>query len=163
MTYKKNIYRVVIILTIVLVVMIIMNKCENSRDENKKTVSFNKKTTYVKPIEWPRDYRETLKNPDKNISVYPKKDAWLQAPINVSGMNWFWFDLVDKNASDDRAYVRCASKPEGLMSAEVEIVNLNGNKRPFGIITSCRYFDIKLPPDTKLENPQISFRIKKMR
>ena len=112
-------------------------------------------------VEWPRAYRETL-NPDHEEFVYPGKDEWLSEPVHVPKGHWFWFDFVDRDISDDRVYTRCANAPEGLDDAEVILWNINGPKEIFSN-TGCRYFDMKLPPDTTVGNPVVSFRISKMR
>ncbi|MDD2934922.1 MAG: hypothetical protein PHX25_00410 [Candidatus Pacebacteria bacterium] len=112
-------------------------------------------------VEWPRAYLETI-NPDREEFVYPAKDEWLAEPVHVPKGHWGWFNFVDQNISDDRVYVRCANALEGLDGAEVILWNINSPKEIFSN-TGCRYFDMKLPPDTRVGNPVVSFRISKMR
>ncbi|MHB1350318.1 MAG: hypothetical protein ACYCYR_10645 [Desulfobulbaceae bacterium] len=141
----------------VIVVIVILSASLPMPNRTKKPVS----SPTTPKVEWPRAYRETLK-PDREEFVYPGKDKWLAEPVHVPGLHWFWFNFVDQNISDDRAYVRCANAQEGLGDAEVVLLHINDPKATFSD-TGCRYFDIKLPPDTKVGNPVVSFRISKMR
>ncbi|AKM84266.1 TPA: hypothetical protein DCZ46_02870 [Candidatus Campbellbacteria bacterium] len=147
---------VVIAVIVILTASLPMPSCTK-----KVKVGDSPSVTSGSEIEWPRAYKETV-NPDREEFVYPGKDMWLEEPVYVSGLHWAWFDFVDKNISDDRMYVRCANVPENLDNAKVRMINANSNQDPFPGITGCRYFDMKLPPDTRVGNPVVSFRISKM-
>lgn len=144
---------IVVLMTIVILTASLpMPSCTKKEDPSEATTT---------KVEWPRAYLETV-NPDHEEFVYPGKDMWLPSPVHVSKGHWFWFDFVDQNISDDRMYVRCANAPEGLESAEVSLLHINNPESTFNN-TGCRYFDMKLPPDTRVGNPVVSFRISEMR
>jgi len=132
----------------------------------KEDIPQNTKSNDNRPpeIKYPRAYRMThLHKPDNSDEVLVRKGKWLPKPVYIEAQKWLWVEFLNKNIPDDRAYIRCSSWPEKIEEAKVTLKQLNTAEQAFPDETLCRYFDIMLPPDSKMSSATVLFLSTQMR
>ena len=157
---KKQAWFFLLTVIILIIVLNILVRCEGGDNGGDS----EKKVSYQKTPEYPRAYWETRKPDTVTTYITVRVGEWCQ-PIKVESRNWFWAEFTDQKITDSRVYIRLATQPKLLESAEVRSSLLNTNKDPIPGSYSEIYIQFMLPPDTKLrgELPKIAFRTRGMR
>ena len=127
----------------------------------KKTPPKKQKTEHVvKKKNLPKAWlvtHEPYSTPEKVEKGLATRGNWLRKPIHIQSQKIFWVEF-EKKQLDDSVYIKCSHKRQRLKSAKIKRVNLNSMKEKY-TDSSCRFFDVMIPPFSKTSSAIVVFSI----